>query len=134
MTFIPRSVGGFGGSTLRCGVRFGLRPPGTRLDVLDGCTNRGNWVPVLVNFAVEPRFAGSGSSHQFFFFAMTEFYQTQGAGPAEVYRPRSTCVVGCTNEERMKLAGNNIIHHQHHQSTVGTKTQPSVPPRSDTIF
>ena len=38
-------------------------------------------MPVLVNFAVEPRFAGSGSSHQFFFFAMTEFYQTQGAGP-----------------------------------------------------
>ena len=66
---------------MRSGLRFGLGPPGTRLDVLVACTKRGNWVPVLVNFAVEPRFAGSGSSHQFFFFAMTEFYQTQGAGP-----------------------------------------------------
>ena len=60
------------GSTLG-NVSEGRARPGTRLDVLDGCTNRGNWVPVLVNFAVEPRFAGSGSSHQFFFRAITEF-------------------------------------------------------------
>lgn len=51
--------------------------PGTRLDVVGAETKRGNWVPVLVNFAVEPRLAGSGSSHQLRFLAITRFYQNR---------------------------------------------------------